>query len=167
LARQYYSQRNIRNRDTIKLTYEELLFFFDEIYEEYYQNGAFSDLLTEIDNKYTLWFMENLNKPALLPFNTMEITYSNDDLFDLIEILFYYINLPKDIPTIIKFADVPASNKITFNKTRDNLRTQKEFRYQVNRLLSKYGDGYYLTEEGEIFNHVTDGLDILVLNEIE
>lgn len=165
MARHYYSQRNNSNRETLKLSHQEFLFYFEEIYMEFDYHLVFSDLYSEIDEKYTLFFMEKLNKNPLLPFDIRNKTYTTDDLYDLIEMLHYYINLPIESQSTTN-VKVDRRSAIYRNSIyKENKQT--EFRNAVNRLLTKYGDGYYLTVEGEIFNNVTDGLDILVSNKIE
>lgn len=122
---------------------------------------CFEDLFSEIDEEYELFFMEKLNKQPLLPFH-IDNFYSIDDVFDLIEMLYFYMVSGKDFKTY-------PGTSAEFERYDEYIKheNKNKFRDDVNRILSKYEDGFYLTNEGEIWEGVTDGLDFLVSNQIE
>ncbi|MGM0835424.1 MAG: hypothetical protein ACQEV7_04660 [Bacillota bacterium] len=153
--RQYYSERNGLVKEKYRLSLSEMRYYFDKIYNEYEPLGCFHKLSEEAEHDYTLFSIERFNKVHVLPYNKV-FKYQEDDIFDLIELLYEYI----DVPFRKMVFGAPLNNdalKIDY---------KNDFRKKMNRVISKYDEGYYLTEEGEIRKGVTDGLDILVNTEI-
>lgn len=162
MKRQYYSQRKNGNSITLRLNRQEFYTHFLNVFERFNERQTFGNLYFEINGEYELFFMEKLNKRPLLPFNKFSY-YSKEDLFDLIEILFEYIGSGEVVLQRYNLS-VEEIDEI-YN---DNQKANKtNFRNEVNRILSKYEEGYSLTSDGEIWDGVTDGLDDLVSNQIE
>ncbi|KPB06319.1 hypothetical protein [Bacillus sp. CHD6a] len=153
--KQYYSERNGLVKEKYRISLREMRYYLDKIYNEYKPFGCFQKLFDEAGHDYSLFSIERFNKVHILPFKP-EFNYQEDDIFDLIELFYEYIDV--------------HSGKMVFNAPLNygalKVDYQNDFRKKINRVLSKYDDGYYLTEEGEIRIGVTDGLDILVNTEI-
>ncbi|WP_223700068.1 hypothetical protein [Sutcliffiella deserti] len=142
----YYSRRNGVNHN-IRLGMDELTEYFDDILTFFERRNSFWVLDKEAEDNYDLFTIEKLGKKDLLPFDT-DKDYLDDDIFDLIELYYDYIE--------------PISETDDFR----SIDFRFEYRRKVNRVITKYGEGFYLTEEGEVRKGVTDGLDILVNSEI-
>lgn len=98
-----------------------------------------------------------LRKPTLWPIQDKYLSYSEDDLFDMIEFLFDYVSKPID-GWYHQFSECGWH----YNKF-DQIAGRSRFRNEINELLCDYDDGYELSEEGEILALAEHGLDHLIL----
>ena len=88
--------------------------------------------------------LRRLRKGNLWPIRDRAIEYSDDDVFDMIEFLHDYISKPLEG----RYHDYGGCgyHYNTFDKQRGRL----EFRTEMNQILRDYGEGYELSEDGEI-----------------
>jgi hypothetical protein len=95
-----------------------------------------------------------LRKNDLTPIHTKILTYSEDDLFDIIEFLYEHCSKPKE-----EGGSYHSWNNCGWHyKTFERQPGQLEYRDRINRLLSLYEHGYELSAEGEILTLAADGL---------
>lgn len=150
--KRYYSERhNLRQRD--KYDENDLSTLFVQSYHELYKQKIFRELVGYTDtwgnsftgliaNSYAAFVFKRLGKEDLIPISD-EYSYSEEDVFDLIELFYDYASLPN------------ALNEATYEK----IAGQSIFRKEMNGILNNYHTGYELTEEGYIRNLVNNGLE--------
>ena len=96
-----------------------------------------------------------LRKPQLWPFGFRCTFYSEDDLFDVVELLYDHVSKP------LEGSYHQFNNCGWHYRTFDQSAGREEFRTQVNELLHDYGDGFELSEDGEILTSVEHGMGYL------
>jgi len=102
-----------------------------------------------------LHFFKKLRKPDLWPIYDKYKDYVEDDVFDVIELLYDLISKPL------------AGNYHSWNDcgwhydTFDKEVGRKEFRDEINEFLKDYQDGWELSESGEILSKGDEGLNNL------
>jgi len=167
--RRYYSIRTGKNPnaahfglDTLKrlLRHTYLSFFYDKGYfqeafgyhcvDRGFVPGTLGyDIEAEIQRR--------LRKP--LPFEPSKLNieeYSEDDVFDIIELLFDCVSKPTK-------GDYHAYNDCGMHYYEFDRETgRREYRREVNSFLVDYQAGYELTEEGEILALADPGLQSLL-----
>ncbi len=94
-----------------------------------------------------------LRKQGLWPIETHLATYSEDDLFDIIEFIYDHISVPSN-GFVHSFYNCGTHGYETFD--RDEAR--REFRQEINSLLHDYAEGFELSEAGEILSSADPGL---------
>lgn len=166
VERKYYSQRKANN-SALRISLESLVGYFDEIHTIFYNRGHFYHLPSSWDADINLYSIEIFNKEDMLPFHK-DNDYSEEDIFDLIE--FFHDSI--EISETVHGKVVTSVNKIYLqgmaNVVRDDVEVptkkevQSEYRTKINRVISKYGVGYELTEEGYIREIVNNGLEELI-----
>lgn len=154
-ARPYYSVRAGRRDASLDLPVLRDLFLatFEHLRQTGYFDEAFGyncvdepDLIPgtrghNIDN----FFLRRLRKANLWPINREGISkYSEDDLFDVIELLFDEVSKPVD--GIYHHFNDCGMHWETFNRGQG----RRELRAEVNALLADYQGGWELSPEGEI-----------------
>lgn len=98
----------------------------------------------------------SLGKPDLWPIESHCQTYSEDDLFSVIEYLFDHVSKPLT-GTMHSHAGC-GMHWETFEKSAG----QAEFRSSINVLLDRYGEGYELSSVGEIMERAPAGTESLL-----
>ncbi len=140
--KQYYSFRMGKRPN--RLTLEELQFLFNDIMDSFWDNGYFREAIGfEKDEGYIdnieRHIYRKLRKRNLWPIGEKCLTYTEDDVFDLIELLYDLVSEP--IPE-----DHGWYNTFTFDKEAG----QQRFREEINKVIKDYNDGYEISLEGEI-----------------
>jgi hypothetical protein len=97
-----------------------------------------------------------LRKDNLWPVSTKIDSYVEDDLFDIIEFLFDKVSKPVD-GYFHSYCDC-GMHYSSFNR-KDG---QAEYRAAINPILGCYGDGFVLSEDGEILNLPEQGMSPLL-----
>ena len=163
--RQYYSMR-IGKNPMPKLNLSSILRIFSDLFmdfseREYFQESFGYDCVDQgfvpgsLGAHIEAQIYRRLRKDNLYPFNKIP-EYSEEDLFDVIELLYDLVSKPID-----GYEHTYSScgwHYHTFNK----LEGQKEFRDQINKILCDYNEGFELSTEGEIYSLVNDGLTDLL-----
>jgi hypothetical protein len=168
--RQYYSLRTGKN-PLQKLDLGTLLAIFKSIYDgflgkDYFQE-AFGYICVDAGDVAGVmggdiggFFLRKLRKPGLWPINTQYQVYSEDDLFDVVELLHDYISKPVE-------GRYHSYNDCGWHySTFDRLSGQEEWRRELNEYLKDYGDRYELTKDGEIILLGPKGMDSLLEAEL-
>lgn len=161
--RKYYSAR----RATSGLSLETLKALFGAIFRRFREEGYLSEALGyecvdmglvfgTVGSDPGTYFLQHVRKQDLWPILDRIDFYSEEDLFDVIELLYDLVSEPLE-------GDYHSWNNCGMHwKTFDGPRGQAEFRSQINEALSDYKDGYQLTAHGEIVEKGEKGLDTLL-----
>jgi len=167
--RLYYSMRMGKNPHASKLDLEMLLRLFRGLYINFTKKGyfqeAFGDYCVDAgeipgnlgsDVEAQVFLM--LRKENLWPIDDKCLKYSEEDLFDIIE--FIYDNISK--PTDGLYHEYDTSWH--YNKFDQNV-GKEEFKQRINEFLRDYGDGFELSDKGEILVAIEPGLNDLLNSE--
>ena len=163
-ARKYYSTRKGLT-DGTSIDLEMLRRLFVAVYRTFstkqYFDEAFGTTCT--DTGYTpgtagqdieTFVLRKLRKKNMYPINSEG--YSEDDIFDWIELMYDLISKPKD-------GQYHAWNDCGWHyQNYDKPAGQAEFREEINGILADYGSGYELSPFGEVRRLPEAGLDKLL-----
>jgi hypothetical protein len=166
-SRLYYSARSGRNpatrRDLVTLKRLFLAFYWDLYNSEQLQEMLGKDCPDDRDSFGTAgrdvdaYVLRHIRKPDLWPLPQRLDSYSEDDLFDMIEFLYDHVS-----------QGVEGYNH-SFNGCGmhyhkfDREPAQAAYRAEVNDLLADYGSGYSLSAAGEIEHLPEAGFGNLVV----
>ncbi|MEH1892336.1 MAG: hypothetical protein V7K92_23745 [Nostoc sp.] len=164
--RRYYSTRTGKNPDAVRFDLSMLCRLFRDIYLEFRTNDYFQEafgyecvdqgeVAGKLGNDIEAQFFRILRKLNLWQIQDKCVNYSEDDFFDVIELLYDWISKPID-----GFHHTHANCGWHYH-TFDKKAGQKEFRDKINDILCDYKDGYELSEKGEILERPEQGLDLL------
>lgn len=174
--RDYYSVRNKKIQREINLDLEYLKqvilgIYSDLSYNYYFQEAfghnclgtGFSPGLTGTSTES--YFLLKLNKNNIWPIESNIGNYTEDDLFDVIEILHDLVSEP--VGGCISrntISDGHICEKIytKFDRTKG----QEKFKNRINSVLCHYKTGFELSNSGEVIIKVKDGLRDLIQTEI-
>ncbi|AEW05566.1 hypothetical protein Sulac_2078 [Sulfobacillus acidophilus DSM 10332] len=164
-ARRYYSIRTGKDQGKVILTLELLRKLFYGTYmmfdsKEYFQEALGYDCVDAgkvpglMGTDPETYAMVKLRKHGLFPIKP-DFSYSENDIFDLIEFLYDYISKPID-GYFHNYCNC-GWHYSTFDKKAG----QEEFREAVNEFLTDYQDGWELSSNGEILSKGQPGLHYL------
>jgi len=154
-TRKYYSARKGKNNNILPL--EFMCKLINETYTTYADRGYFQESMGYwcVDRDFVpgnlganieAQVFRFLRKDNLWPIGEHYQNYSEDDLFDVIELLFDHVSQP--IPTNL---DYHSYSDCGYHYTKFDKETgQNEFRSDINNYLMDYGKGFVLSTEGEI-----------------
>lgn len=155
--KKYFSERhNLRQRS--KYNEYDLSELFVQTYYELSHNRYFEELIGYSDNwgnwtrgiiagSFDTFVFKRLGKKDLVPIDD-DKHYSEEDVFDLIELFYDYVSAPV----------TNQSQGREYNKEAGRVELRKEY----NNILNNYKAGYELTEEGYIRELVNNGLEELL-----
>ncbi|MBO3283524.1 hypothetical protein MKY98_05875 [Paenibacillus sp. FSL M8-0228] len=161
--RRYYSQR----QGFIKpLVLKDLKLAFQSVYNDFKKRYYFIEFLGTrsyrydgiIGNSFEAFCMRKINRNIKHP--DLAMTYEEEDLFNVIELLHEYITYPfvnknEDYFSISEEASpIPEKKEIA----------QKEFREEINIFLKQYSSGWELSNDGYIRNTLEESFVNLVDN---
>ena len=110
------------------------------------------DVSGTIGEDVDLYFFRILRKQNIWPINSTWDTYEEDDVFDVIELLYDLVSKPLE-------GDYHSWNQCGWHySTFDKEAGRSEFRDEVNNFLKDYKSGFELLSEGEILNSEEEGL---------
>lgn len=150
--RPYYSQRR-KHGETYRLNMSNLKASFRVFYDSFNKCGYFTEAFGQHcvdgfwqgyvgDVDHALILM--IQKSGKWPISEKAIFYSEEDIFDMIEFLFDHVSKPID-------GYIHTFNDCGWHfKKFEKLSGQQEFRDEINEILRKYEDGFYLSELGYI-----------------
>jgi len=153
--RSYYSVRTGKHPAAGRIDIDLLRELFQSFYSDFAQKGYFQqalgfscvdrDLIPGLaGNDVEAYVLRKLRKRNLWPVYQRCSSYSEDDLFDIIEFLFDHA--AKGVTgQYHSFSDCGYH----YN-TFDRCAGQEDFRTAVNELLADYGDGFELSPRGEM-----------------
>lgn len=166
--RKYYSLRKGKG-----VTLPNLRVLLKSIYVSFCQKGYFQESLGyscidqgEVDGSLgpdiENYFLKTLRKDGLWPILTNYYLYDEEDIFDVIEILYDLVSMPIETEGAYHAFSSCGWHYIKFNKVPG----RKEFRDEINELLKDYHAGYELLENGEIVKKTELGMTELMETEI-
>lgn len=167
VERQYYSQRKANN-SKVRISFETLFEYFDDIHTIFYNKHYYSKVPSGSKKELNLYSIEVFNKEGMLPFFRNN-QYSEEDIFDLIEYFYESIEIPIEIyRNSPRFGNPTSPEQIAIERKREEKfkitkqEVQADYRIKINRVISKYGVGYELTEAGYIRELLNNGLEELI-----
>lgn len=163
MPHKYFSQRSGINPNNKGLPLRDICALFEKVYDQFRVDGYFDEAFGsycvdagDIPGKIRdieLEILIAVRKKKLWPISKYHQTYSEDDLFDLIEFLNQHISKPID-GTMHSFAGC-GMHWETFNQ----IEGRKEFRERVNAVLQHYENRFELSEAGEILRQAEAGFE--------
>ncbi|MEH2044306.1 hypothetical protein [Nostoc sp.] len=164
--RRYYSTRTGKNPDAVRFDLPMLCRLFRDIYFEFRSNDYFQEafgyewvdegeVAGKLGGDIEAQMFRSLRKPNLWQIQDKCLNYSEDDFFDVIELLHDWVSKPID------GLHHTYANCGWHYHTFDKKGGQKEFRDKINDIICDYKDGYELSENGEILELAEQGLDLL------
>ncbi|MBC9786213.1 hypothetical protein H1S01_17255 [Heliobacterium chlorum] len=170
-VRRYYSVRTGKHPGLAKIDLILLRRLFNAIYSQFNEKDYFQesfgyvcvddgDVPGTLGADIEMYFFRVLRKPDLWPITENHINYTEDDLFDVIELLYDLISKPVS-GRYHSYGDC-GWHYDKFDKTTG----QREYRTQINDILRDYQEGYEISENGEILSLGDTGLQHLLKAEI-
>ncbi|HZK56168.1 MAG TPA: hypothetical protein VFC84_18590 [Desulfosporosinus sp.] len=153
--RRYYSLRTGKNPASTEIDLELFRRLFFNIYSTFLKNDYFQETLGYwcVDADYVpgilgedieLYFFRVLRKQNIWPIESQRENYSEDDVFDVIELLYDLVSKPKE-------GNYHSYNQCGWHyETFDKQTGQKEFLEAINSILEDYMGGFELSPKGEI-----------------
>ncbi|WP_068505807.1 hypothetical protein [Paenibacillus kribbensis] len=164
--RQYYSVRAGKNTgENFPIeTLRELIFrTYHFFYEKEYFQEAFGKMCVDAGlisgtcgSDIQGYFLRKLRKHSIWPIDDFYTKYSDDDIFDVIELLFDLVSKPIE-GTYHDWSDC-GWHYSDFDKNLG----QEEFRVEINEILRDYKQGYELSNDGEVLLLGDKGLSFLL-----
>ncbi|GGG17204.1 hypothetical protein [Pontibacter amylolyticus] len=165
--RDYYSVRTGKVDPNPKIDLEILKRLFLVIYNGLEEEGYFQKYLGYycVDQDYIdgklgsdleLVFLINLKKENLYPIRHKITNYTEDDLFDVLEFLYDFCS--KGIDGFYHDWNNCGQHYTEF----DDALGKVHFRDKFNPILKSYGEGYEITNNGEILKLVDTGFSSLI-----
>jgi hypothetical protein len=164
--RRYYSIRTGKNPDASRYDLPILLRLLSDFYLEFLNKDYFQedfgyycvdagDVSGKLGSDIEAQMFRAIRKPDLWPIQEKYKSYSEDDLFDVIEFLYDHVSKPID--GYFHSYSGCGYHYDTFDKKTG----QQEFRDGINQILRDYKEGYELSDEGEILEFPEQGLENL------
>lgn len=166
-SRRYYSVRKGINPNSASIDLRLLKTLFIETYTDLLNKDFFQesfgyycvdegDVPGTLGSNIKAQFQRRLRKDDLWPIYEKCQDYTEDDLFDVIELLYDLVSKPCE-GTYHSF-----NNCGWHYSSFDRDAGRNQYRIAINELLADYDDGYELSEEGEILLNGQDSLDQLM-----
>jgi hypothetical protein len=164
--RKYYSSRTGKNPDASCYDLPILLRLFSDFYLDFFNKGYFQedfgyycvdagDVSGKIGSDIETQMFRAVRKPGLWPIQEKYNSYSEDDLFDVIEFLYDHVSKPID-------GDFHSYDDCGYHyNTFDKKTGQQEFRDGICQILCEYKEKYELSDNGEILESPEQGLENL------
>ncbi|MBD2103934.1 hypothetical protein [Leptolyngbya sp. FACHB-261] len=164
--RRYYSIRTGKNPDASRYDLPILLRLFHDFYLEFLNKDYFQEnfgyicvdageVSGNLGSDIEAQMFRAIRRPKLWPIQIRYKSYSEDDLFDVIEFLYDHVSKPVD-------GYFHGHNACGYHYDTFDKRTgQQEFRDVINQILYDYKEGYELSDEGEILESPEQGLEKL------
>lgn len=159
----YYSQRKGTNPNSAGLPLLDIADLFSRVYDQLRQDGYFDEAFGfycvdagEMPGKVRdveLEMLLSVRKKNLWPIDDKRASYSEDDLFDVIEFLYQHVSKPVD-GTHHNWNNC-GMHWETFNKSQG----QAEFREKVNAVLVHYAKPFDLSAGGEVLHKPEAGFE--------
>ncbi|MEE8153147.1 MAG: hypothetical protein V3T76_08985 [candidate division NC10 bacterium] len=165
MTREYYSTRQGRS-EGVRLSLEEASSLLVNVFEALEGEGAFQKAFGYdcvdggtkgfVGRDPGAYFHRKLRKPGLWPIREAAQDYTEDDLFDVIELLHDLVAKPLN-GRYHSYADC-GWHYSEFDEEAGRL----GYRDEVNRFLGDYDSGFQISEDGEVIRLAPDGLEDLV-----
>jgi len=160
----YYSIRTGKNPNSAQMDLKMLRRFFKNLYSYFEDEGYFQKYLGkdcvdagfiagELGQDLEGAFLVALRKDHLTPIWQKVDEYSEDDVFDVIEFLFDHCAKPTK-------RTYHSWNECGWHcEEYDEPAGKMEFRERINEVLAYYGDGFELSNSGEVLSLAEIGLE--------
>lgn len=146
-----YSLRSGKNKNIKGFPLNEFKDLFEKVFNILNRDSYFDEQIYYKDPKeIELEILLKTRKRDLWPIDKYICSYSEDDLFDIME--FLYLNVSKPIEGSEDYGNWHWD---TFNKTEG----QKEYIAKINDVLSLYERPFEMSNEGEILLKTEEGFD--------
>lgn len=167
MQRAYYSVRTEKNPTALRLDLPTLKRLFLAAYRDFLARDYFQEFYGKdcVDadgppvgtagHDVAAFFLRKLREDNGWPVDEWIDDYSEDDLFDVVELLHDHVS------TGVKGSMHSFSGCGMHYSTFDRSTGRREFRDAVNEFLRDYSDGYELTEAGEIVRALEAGFESL------
>jgi len=172
--RQYYSVRTGKIDGELSLELADILELFRDLFKSWLDHGYFQQHFGYhcVDKGYVPGerglplekaIVLEVRKPDICPIEDACESYSEDDLFDVIEFLYDYISKPRKR----YYHDWSCCGWHCDQFGRiDRDEGVIEYRKKINNILKDYHGGYSISEDGEILVPVDSGLKPLLEAEV-
>ncbi len=165
--RGYYSTRTGKNKTVSRVNLSQCKRLFLVIYNDFWRRDYFQEAFGyncvdvgevpgTLGDDIAGRIYVAIRKSYLWPIQENIKSYSDEDLFDIVEFLFDYISEPLD-GYYHSFNDC-GMHYTSFNRGNG----QEQFRKELNPGLAMYDGGYILTERGEILHLPQIGMSTLI-----
>lgn len=152
--RHYYSRRTGKNPKLVRLDLPSLKRLFLATYSSLSSRGYFAqalgqtceegEIVGEVGADIEGFFLRRLRKTGLWPLYSQLESYAEEDLFDVIELLYDFASKPES--TSSHGWNSSCVHYQNFNAEAGRL----EFREEINQFLHDYETGYELSAAGEV-----------------
>lgn len=163
MAHTYYSQRKGSNPNAKGLPLVDTIDLFVRVFTQMHEDGYFHEAFGfecvdagTINGKIRnvdLEILLTIRKKGLWPIYTAAASYSEDDLFDVIEFLYQHVSKPID-GTYHNWNDC-GMHWETFNQSEG----RAEFRLKTNSVLAHYEKPFELSPNGEVLHKPEAGFE--------
>jgi hypothetical protein len=148
--KQYWSQRQGRSTKIILSLSDTIEMIKSTTQRFLFKNKYFEDSFSsDVDFKHAVILTFGKSRFLYPFFQWAEdfLEYDENDLFDVLEFMYEYCAAPWDVDYY--FGNLQERKEIGRQELRD----------AVNKILAKYGDGYELSENGQILSLPEDGFE--------
>jgi hypothetical protein len=167
MSRKYYSVRTGKYQPGADLNLQLLKDLFWSVFKTFQDNQYFDEafgydcvdaghVVGTMGEDIELQFFRALRKRNKWPISQSLATYTEEDLFDVIELL--HDNISKPLDGTFHSYNGCGMHYETFDRPAG----QGEFRAEINALLADYSGSYILSEKGEIRSKAEKGFQTLV-----
>jgi hypothetical protein len=157
MTRQYYSQRKRKHRGEATISLDIAKDLFLAVYKQFVETNRFQEfygydcvdagwVAGRAGSDVELFFLRRLRKRHLWPIESFLPDYTEDDLFDVIELL--YDTVSEGVEEAGFFHNYNGCGWHYREFTEQP--AKEEFRSAINEFLQDYGKGFELSEDGEI-----------------
>ncbi|MCE5313887.1 MAG: hypothetical protein ABFD49_00050 [Armatimonadota bacterium] len=130
--------------------------FFDELYGTHCNDNDY-DTRGTVGQSAESFFLLKLRKDNLCPVFDCHEKYTEEDLFDVIELLYDHVSKRYDAGMRHSWCECGGCGA-----KYEKVEGQTEFRREMNSLLADYGDGFELLVTGEIVRTANPGMNALL-----
>jgi hypothetical protein len=163
MQHQYYSQRTGDNPHNSGLPLCKIIYLFEGIFIGLSDDGYFEEAFGYKDpdgsislgkvRDIPLQILSDFSKEDLWPIIDHSNSYSESDLFDMIEFLYHHVSKPTGPE-----ATLLTSRGFTWTDF-DRSEGRQEYREKINRLLNCYENKFVFMEQGEVWRRPEDGFE--------
>jgi len=165
--RTYYAARKKGSSSAI-LRLEDLRELVNSAWDYYVHTGYFVEAFgftcedSGFDPGYAgtnvkAYVLLSLQRANIWPFDESYATWDEDDVFTVIEFLYDHIGKPRN-------KSYHSWNECGYHYSNfDKAGGQSEYRERMNVILNRYGDGWELTDEGEVLSSPPQGMQTLII----
>ncbi|MCZ8512436.1 hypothetical protein O9H85_08310 [Paenibacillus filicis] len=160
--RSYYSTRNNKKSIDVYQLYQQLqsLFLYYSSRDFFKEKLSISDKFTPDDANHKAMFEIKFKPFPISKWDRLDVTEEN--IFDTLEFLFHHTSKPGELGWFTTDSGLNYQDYCDYNRELG----QEEFRGSVNFVICDYGEGFEMTETGEIFTLGKYGLEEILNAEI-